>query len=616
MSKGQIQQDASFRFSEPRAVAHATTATETEFDPFPSLPRQYGLVPRLFHAQKLLPHLIEPQLRLTEAILLRDGALSRRLKELIGLTIGAERRNHYGVAMHWEGLRKLAAHDAGGENTLPGATEMSASDRAVLHFALRVGRMTSSITAADFAPLRGAGLTDLHVLEAAAVAALAVFECTVAAALRIPPDFDVPDMATLEWLVNMEGPGATRSDDRPLAAARGSDIERTAPLPFLKEALGLVPNLFRILMGRPDLAEAVASALRQVLLSDKTLSRTQKQNIFLVISAAKLNTYCVAAHCEMLRGLGMSVERADQIAVDHRYADLSDGDKALLDGALALCAQPSRFWSGERRRLRGHGFNERQILEVVVMSGFAQFLNALSIGLAAEPDFDPPPAFAAKAVAESAPTVAARSPDALGDVPPMPEVDPDWTVVSRVQQGEIGAFEDLVRRHGRRVRGTLAGILRRDEDVEDAVQDTFVRAFQHIASFHGRSRFLTWLTRIAINTALQRLHGRRKFEDVTESLDTAEIVHPRHLQTWQQDPEAAYSKIAMRELVLKAVRNLPLKYRVVVVLRDLQQLSTAETAAALDLGVPGVKARLLRGRLMLREALAPYFAGKGGSEAS
>lgn len=606
MSKGQIQHDPSFRFPEGRGEAHDDTAAE--FDRFSSLQRQYGLVPRLFHAQKLLPHLVSPQLRVTEAILLRGGALSRRLKELIALTIGTERRNPYSVAMHWESLRKVATDDDGDENTPPFAREMSASDRAVLHFALRVSRMTSPIAAADFAVLRAAGLTDLHVLEAVAVAALAVFECTAAAALRIPPDFAVPDMASLEWLVNVEGPGGTPTDERPLAAARGSDVERRAPLPFLKEALGLVPNLFRILMARPDLAEAVASALRQVLLSDQALSRTQKQNIFLVISAAKLNTYCVAAHCEMLRGLGMSAERADQIAVDHHHADLSDGDKALLDGALALSVQPGRFWSGERRRLRAHGFSEAQILETVVMAGFAQFLNVLSIGLAAEPDFEPPPAFAAKAVAESPAAMTALGADAPGAIAPLPDTDPDWTAVSRVQRGEIAAFEDLVRRHGRRVRGTLAGILRRDEDIDDAVQDTFVNAFRHIADFHGRSKFLTWLTRIAINTALQRLRGRRHADDLTDSLDTGEAVYPRHLQAWQENPEVAYSKNAMRELVLKAVRDLPLKYRVVVVLRDLQQLSTAETAAALDLGVPGVKTRLLRGRLMLREALAPYFA--------
>lgn len=609
MSAGHRPPDASLRLPEPRAVARA--ADRTERDQFLPLRAQFGLVPRLFRAQGLLPHLVGPQLRLTEAVLLRDGALSRRLKELIGLAIAADRRNRYGTAIHWSALHGVAGRDQGWDDVGPGVAALSAPDRAVLHFAVRVGRMTSPIGGADFASLRGAGLSDLHVVEAVAVAALAVFECTVAAGLRIAPDFDVPDMASLQRLVNVEPPAATSADDRTLSAARGPDVERTAPMPFLKEAFGLVPNLFRILMTRPDLAEAVASALSQVLLSDMALSRTQKQNIFLVVSAAKLNTYCVAAHCEMLRSLGMPVERADQIAVDHRYADLSDGDKALLDAALELSVQPDRFGSVGRRRLREHGFHERQVLEAVAMSGFAQFLNALSIGLAAEPDFATPPVFAAKAATEPAPVAAAPSVDGGPAAAPDPETDPDWTPVSRVQRGEIDAFEDLVRRHGRRVRATLAGILRNEDDVEDAVQDTFVKAFRHIGGFHGRSKFSTWLTRIAINTALQRLRGRRRTEGLSETFDSVERARPRQLQAWQQDPEAAYSKAAIRELVLKAVRGLPLKYRVVVVLRDLQQLSTAETAEALQLGVPGVKTRLLRGRLMLREALAPYFTRKG-----
>jgi RNA polymerase sigma-70 factor (ECF subfamily) len=193
---------------------------------------------------------------------------------------------------------------------------------------------------------------------------------------------------------------------------------------------------------------------------------------------------------------------------------------------------------------------------------------------------------------------------------PNSETDADWGIVSRVQRGEINAFEDLVRRHGRRVHLTLAGILRKDEDIDDAVQDTFIKAFQHIGGFQGRSTFLTWLTRIAINTGLQRLRGRRDVESLDDAADTAEDFHPRQVQAWQDNPEQAYSKTVMRELVWNAVMELPLHYRVVVMLRDLQQLSTAEVAAALDLGIPGVKARLHRGRLMLREALAPHFARK------
>jgi RNA polymerase sigma-70 factor (ECF subfamily) len=426
----------------------------------------------------------------------------------------------------------------------------------------------------------------------------------------VSPDFDVPDTSPLRPLLNA---GASRGQPgvhRPLPVAAGPDVDACAPLVFLRHAFGFIPNLFRVLMLRPDIAEAGATGERLVLLPDDVLARTQKENVFLAISARNLNTYCVAAHCELLRGLGVSVERSDQIAVDHRQADLSAADKALLDVALKLALQPTEFVPDDLARLRSHAFSEEQILEAVVMCGFAQFVNASSMGLVAEPDFQLPPMFAAEASRQlNGPWVAGPLHRVSGQSP-SPETDADWGIVSRVQRGEINAFEDLVRRHGRRVHLTLTGILRKDEDIEDAVQDTFIKAFQHIGGFQGRSTFLTWLTRIAINTGLQRLRGRRDVESLDDAGDTAEEFRPRQVQAWQDNPEQAYSKTVMRELVWNAVMELPLHYRVVVMLRDLQQLSTAEVAAALDLGIPGVKARLHRGRLMLREALAPHFARK------
>lgn len=196
----------------------------------------------------------------------------------------------------------------------------------------------------------------------------------------------------------------------------------------------------------------------------------------------------------------------------------------------------------------------------------------------------------------------------IGRPPPeVPQVDPDAACIAQIQAGDSAAFEELVRRHGRRVYRTLAGILRRTEDIEDAVQDTFVRVFRHIGEFQGRSRFSTWLTRIAVNTGLQRLRGRKEFESLDDNPVVLEEFRPRQIQAWQEDPEHSYSKAETRELILKALMKLPLKYRVVVTLRDLQQLSTAETASALGLEISSVKIRLFRGRLMLREALSPYF---------
>jgi RNA polymerase sigma-70 factor (ECF subfamily) len=162
-----------------------------------------------------------------------------------------------------------------------------------------------------------------------------------------------------------------------------------------------------------------------------------------------------------------------------------------------------------------------------------------------------------------------------------------------------------VRRHSRRIYRTLRGILGSPEEAEDAMQDAFLKAFEHLAEFKGRSKFSTWLVRIAINTGLQRLRGRQNVESLDEQ---EEEFRPRRIQAWQDDPEKSYSKEELRRLIEKEVMKLPPKYRVALMLRDLEELTTEEAANALGLTIPGLKARLLRGRLMLRESLVPYFS--------
>jgi RNA polymerase sigma-70 factor (ECF subfamily) len=180
--------------------------------------------------------------------------------------------------------------------------------------------------------------------------------------------------------------------------------------------------------------------------------------------------------------------------------------------------------------------------------------------------------------------------------------------VARVQGGYRDAFEELVNRHGRRVYRTLIGILGDSDDACDAMQDTFLKAYEHLGAFQGRSRFSTWLLSIASNTAIQRLRDRKPVESLDETgSDSEEVFHPRQLQSWSEDPERLYSRAEMRSLIEKCIMGLPPKYRVVLMLRDIEQLPMEDTAAALRLGMPAAKARLLRGRLMLREALAPQW---------
>jgi RNA polymerase sigma-70 factor, ECF subfamily len=144
-------------------------------------------------------------------------------------------------------------------------------------------------------------------------------------------------------------------------------------------------------------------------------------------------------------------------------------------------------------------------------------------------------------------------------------------------------------------------------DAQDTMQDTLLSAFKHIDEFQGRSKFSTWLVSIARNAALQQLRGRRNTESLDQN-DTEEdrAFRPRQIAAWQENPEQSHSKAEMRRLVEKGLLPLPAKYRVIVMLRDIEQLSTDEVSRQLGLSVPAVKTRLLLGRLMLREWLAPH----------
>ena len=144
------------------------------------------------------------------------------------------------------------------------------------------------------------------------------------------------------------------------------------------------------------------------------------------------------------------------------------------------------------------------------------------------------------------------------------------------------------------------------DDARDATQDVFLKAFENISRFEGRAKFSTWLISIAINTGTEMLRHRKPSEPI-EGIDDDEDFRPRQIQRWADDPEQIFSTAQRNELVRDGILQLPEKYRVALILRDINQLSTEEAAAALDLNVPALKARVLRGRLMLRERLARHF---------
>jgi RNA polymerase sigma-70 factor (ECF subfamily) len=245
-----------------------------------------------------------------------------------------------------------------------------------------------------------------------------------------------------------------------------------------------------------------------------------------------------------------------------------------------------------------------------VVTALNNFANTLQMGLGIEPDFAPPPVFEENKVYLSA---AAPTPMRGEGVVHLVETlqDADAELVAQAQGGKLEAFEELVRRHTQLIYRSLVAILGNPADAQDAMQDTLLSAFKHIGGFQGRSKFSTWLVTIARNTAFQTLRGRKNVESLDEGGEKEDRdFRPRQVRAWQDNPEECHSKAEIRQLVEKGILELPAKYRLVVMLRDIEQLSTDAAARQLGLSVPAVKIRLLRGRLMLREWLSPHFTAR------
>ena len=187
-------------------------------------------------------------------------------------------------------------------------------------------------------------------------------------------------------------------------------------------------------------------------------------------------------------------------------------------------------------------------------------------------------------------------------------------LVNAARGGDIGSFEKLVKRYDRNVFRIAQHITQNREDAEDVVQDAFLKAYQNLGQFQGQSKFYTWLVRIAVNEALMRLRRRRpeRMISLDEDVKTEEDSMPREVADWSPNPEQQYSQGELKEILGKTIQGLPAGLRMVFVLRDVEGLSTEETAAALELSVPAVKSRLLRARLQLRERLNKYFKRRDG----
>ena len=321
---------------------------------------------------------------------------------------------------------------------------------------MRLAASDPQVTRQDIRDAASNWLTDEFLLEAVLTAALGRLLCSLSAGVGAIPDFGLHSIAPPVHLP------VTPSDSRS-AADENAGFHLSAPelnaddfasFGFLQEQFGSVPNVFLAQTLRPNVIEAEAHAIRSLMVPDGALTRAQKRGLLL--------------------------------AREPSTADFAASDGALLNFATTLSVG-TQFAIRDIQALRDQGFTEEQILEAVVATSLADFFSVLEVGLGSAPYF------AARRISKPGPKTPAKKvhPQASDqrhtDVS-LP-VDPDGMYVAGVQEGDLAAFEELVKRHSRRVYQTLIGILGNPDDALDAMQDTFLKAFQHIAHFEGRAKF-------------------------------------------------------------------------------------------------------------------------------
>jgi len=527
-------------------------ATDPSFQPFTVLREQFGFVPHLFRAQAALPRAIEAEAALLSAILFTDKALTRTQKECALLMLAAAEGNSYCFSLHYQTLKLLGIPDNRLDRIVADyqRADLSPSTQALLTLVFKLG--TKEVVAEASAH----GLSNECILDAILTAGLSRFLCVLATGVGVIPDFACGNMSP------QRVPSAEIEDPVELFLDTPNLPDDFPPLAFLREQLGSVPKVFQAQTLRPDVLETETDAIRAVLLPEDALTRAQKEGLLFPRKPC---------------------------------------NDTLRTFAQKLAADPKRFSESDIQVLREQGFTEPQILDAVATTALGCFFDVVQAGLGAGTDF----------IARKPVKIAHLSPPEPRPIDVGRTDDPDAECVVRVQRGDLDAFEELMLRHNQRVYRTLVGILGNPDEARDAMQDTFLKAFEHMSGFEGRSKFSTWLLSIASNAGIQRLRERRPMESLDESGPAEETFRPRQVQAWTEDPEQLYSQTEMRALVENGVMRLPVKYRMVLMLRDIEQLPIEEAASALGLGIPAIKARLLRGRLMLREALAPHFIQSG-----
>jgi RNA polymerase sigma-70 factor (ECF subfamily) len=178
----------------------------------------------------------------------------------------------------------------------------------------------------------------------------------------------------------------------------------------------------------------------------------------------------------------------------------------------------------------------------------------------------------------------------------------DETIVDRVRAGDVALYEILVRRHNQRLYRTIRAILRDDRDVEDVMQQAYVDAYTHLDQFRGAAKFSTWLTRIAVNRAIRSGQGTRRGLALVPAAADHDLAIA-HTPAPNLDPEHAMYGHELKVVLESLIEELPESFRTVFVMREVEGLSTAETAACLEINEETVKTRLHRAKRLLKERL-------------
>jgi RNA polymerase sigma-70 factor (ECF subfamily) len=182
-------------------------------------------------------------------------------------------------------------------------------------------------------------------------------------------------------------------------------------------------------------------------------------------------------------------------------------------------------------------------------------------------------------------------------------------MIAAVLAGEIQVYHELIHPYERSVYVMALSYMKNEADAEDVAQEAFVRAFRKLSTFRAESKFSTWLISITINEARTRLRRQAlvRIESLDQLPDEDKAISPALLRDWREIPSEAIEREEVRNLIQQAVEQLPDIYQQVFLLRDVEELTIGETAAALNISIPSVKVRLHRARMMLQKQLAPQL---------